>query len=98
MSPNYTIGVSRRATRRDIEERTESAIEAIDDHNFEALLAFAEHLLEEGLLGCGLEELTLDMTVKQLVTEYAATADGKAEVKAWARGLAEEQCEHGIAA
>ena len=95
---DYTIGVSRRATHRDIEERTEAAIEAIDDHNPEALLAFAEHLLEEGLLGMGIEEMTLDMTVKQLVTEYAATTDGQAEVRAWARELAEEQCEHGIAA
>ncbi len=95
---DYAIGVSRRATHRDITERTEAAIEAIEEHSPEALTAFAEHLLEEGLLGMGIEELTLDMTVKQLVTEYAATTDGKAEVRAWARGLAEEQCEHGIAA
>lgn len=95
---DHAIGVSRRATHRDITQRTEAAIEAVTDNNPEALLAFAEHLLEEGLLGYGLEELTLDMTVKQLVIEYAATTDGKAEVRAWARGLAEEQCEQGIAA
>jgi len=98
MSTDYTVGVLRRATHRDIEQRTELAIEAIEERNEDALLAFAEHLLEEGLLGCGLEELTLDMTVKQLVSEYAATTDGQAEVMAWARELSEEQCEHGIAA
>lgn len=95
---NYHIGVSRPATHRDIEQRTEAAIEAIDDRNPEALLSLAEHLIEQGLLASGIEELTLECSVKDMVIAYAETTDGKAEVRAWAKGLAEAQCEDGIAA
>ncbi|MCL7941183.1 hypothetical protein M8009_12895 [Halomonas sp. ATCH28] len=95
---SYTIGMSRPATRRDITERAEAAIEAVEERNPEALLAFAEHAIDEGLLGYGIEELSLGLTVEQLVRQYASTTDGKAEVRAWARQLAEAQCEDGIAA
>lgn len=76
----------------------QSLYDAVLDGDNDAQLAFAEHLIEEGLLGCGIEELTLGLTVGHLVEQYAATKDGTAELKAWARGLAEEQCEEGLAA
>jgi len=94
----YHIGVQRPATRRDIEQRIELAVEAIEEHNPDALLAFAEHLIEEGLLGCGIEEVDLSLSVEQLVKQYAATTDGRAEAKAWAQQLAEHQAQDGFAA
>ena len=94
----YHIGVLRPATHRDIQQRTELAIEAIEERNEDALLSFAEHLIDQGLLASGVEELTLATTVQDMVTAYAATKDGQREVRAWAKGLAEEQCEDGIAA
>ena len=90
------VGLRRPTNELDIRRRTEHIIEGVTDHNDQALHSFAEHLIEEGLLGCGLEELTLGKTVRQLVIEYLATRDGKAEMKAWARGLAEEQLEEGV--
>jgi len=82
----------RPATPSDIERRTERAIEAVEDGNENALLAFAEHLAEEGELG-NVADLGLDMTVRQLVERQITTRDGRAALKAWARGLAEEQIE-----
>ena len=94
----YHIGVLRPATHRDIEQRTELAIEAIEERNEDAMLAFAEHLIDQGLLAAGVEELTLTTTVQDMVAAYATTNDGRREVRAWARQLAEDQCEDGIAA
>lgn len=95
---DYRVGVLRRATHRDIQQRTELAIEAIEERNEDAMLAFAEHLIDQGLLAAGVEELTLATTVQQMVIAYASTKDGQREVGAWARQLAEDQCEGGIAA
>lgn len=95
---SYRVGVLRRDTHRDIQQRTELAIEAIEERNEDALLSFAEHLIDQGLLASGVEELTLATTVQGMVTAYAETPDGKREVRAWARQLAEDQCEGGIAA
>ncbi len=98
MSIDYTVGVHRRATGRDIEKHTEASVEAVEGRNPEAQLAFAEHLIDQGLLGYGLEELTLELSLREMVARYAETKDGQAELRAWAQALAEEQLEAGIAA
>lgn len=95
---DYRVGVLRPATHRDIEQRTELAIEAIEERSEDAMLAFAEHLIDQGLLASGVEELTLETSIKDMVIAYASTNDGRREVRAWARQLAEGQCEGGIAA
>ncbi len=82
----------RPATPADIDERAKRAIESVEDGNSDALLSFAEHLAEEGELG-NVANISLDMTVGQLVEKQITTRDGMAELKAWARGLAEEQIE-----
>ncbi|WP_299231655.1 hypothetical protein [uncultured Halomonas sp.] len=95
---SYTIGVQRRATQRDIEKLTELAVEAIEERNEDALLSFAEHLIDQGLLASGVDELSLETSVKEMVIAYTETRDGNFEVNRWAAELAREQCENGLAA
>ncbi|MAX33701.1 MAG: hypothetical protein CME72_11635 [Halomonadaceae bacterium] len=70
--------------------RAQRAYDAVQDGNSDAVQSFAEHLAEEGLLGAGSAELPIELTVGHLVERYIQTADGIAELKAWAMAVAEE--------
>ncbi|MDR5867967.1 hypothetical protein [Halomonas koreensis] len=76
--------------RRALSPAAQRHYDAVMDGDNDAQLAFAEHLIEEGLLGCGIEELRLGLTVGHLVERYAATKDGTAELKAWSIAVADE--------
>lgn len=76
--------------RHALTSRAERAVDAVLDGNPDAVLSFAEHLIEEGLLGCGVEEFSLALTVAQMTERYTRTTDGTAELKAWAMAVADE--------
>lgn len=93
---SYRIGLIRRPHPWDISGRTKAIEVAVDEGNTDALLSFAEYLAEEGELG-DVAELSLEMTVRQLVELQITNASGRASLRTWARMLAEEQCAEGIA-
>lgn len=93
---NMAINIPTRGKPIDVDRRAAEIVEAVHDSNPEALLSFATHVRDEGLLGCWYDELTLGTTVAHLVERYIATDDGRAELKAWARQVAEDQFEEAL--
>lgn len=93
---NMAINIPTRGQPFDVAKRATEIVEAIDDGNPDALLSFAEHVRDEGLLGSWYDTLTLGTTVTQMVEHYITTDDGRAELKAWARQVAEDQLEEAL--
>ncbi|QHC50447.1 hypothetical protein EKK97_13845 [Billgrantia tianxiuensis] len=60
------------------------------------MLSFATHVRDEGLLGCWYDNLSLGTTVAHLIERYIQTDDGRAELRAWATQVAEDQFEEAI--
>lgn len=82
MSIDYRYPLSPR------EQRAYDAVEAGDP---EAVTDFAEHLVEEGLLGAGIADIDINLTVGHMVERYIQTTDGVAELKAWAIAVVDER-------
>lgn len=80
----------------DVSARAAEIVEAVDDGNPDALLSFATHVRDEGLLGCWYDDLTLGTTVAQMIERYIQTDDGRAELRAWAKQVAEDQLEEAL--
>lgn len=81
----------------EIHRRAQTIIEAVDECLPDVLLPFATHVRDEGLLGSWYDELTLGTTVAHLIEHYITTDDGRAELKAWAKQVAEDQHEEELA-
>lgn len=80
----------------DVDRRAAELIEAVDECIPEAMIGFAIHVRDEGLLGCWYDNLTLGTTVAHLIEAYVQTDDGRAELKAWAKQVAEDQHEEAV--
>lgn len=76
--------------RHALSPRAQRPYDAVQDGNPDAIAGFAEHLVEEGLLGAGAGEMTLDLSVAQMVERYIQSRAGIAELKAWAMAVADE--------
>ncbi|WP_043530421.1 hypothetical protein [Litchfieldella xinjiangensis] len=93
---NMTLPLIVRGRPFDTTQRTKEIIEAVDDGNADAKLSFAEHVRDEGLLGTWYDNLALTTTIAQLIEHYLTTDDGRAELRAWAQQVAEDQYEAAI--
>lgn len=93
---NAILNIPVRGKPFDVGQRAAEIVEAVEECNPDAMLSFAEHIRDEGLLGCWYEDLTLGTTVAHLIERYVETDDGRAELKAWAKQVAEDQFEEAI--
>ncbi len=93
---NLAINIPTRGRPFDVAARAAEIVQAVDDCNSDAMLSFAEHIRDEGLLGCWYDDLALGTTVAQMIERYIQTDDGRAELKAWARQVAEDQFEEAM--
>lgn len=93
---NMILNIPTRGRPFDVSERAAEIVQAVDDGNADAMLSFAEHVRDEGLLGGWYESLTLGATVAQMIEHFVTTDDGRAELKAWAKQVAEDQLEEAL--
>lgn len=88
-----SIKLNRPARYAGTHELAEGYIERFGEQDEEMVEDFAEWLAQHGKLGACTLGITLDMTVRQLVERYVATALGREALKDWAQELAEAELE-----
>ncbi|QJQ93946.1 MULTISPECIES: hypothetical protein [Halomonadaceae] len=93
---NMIVNIPTRGHPFDVSQRAAEIVQAVEECNPDALLSFAEHVRDEGLLGCWYDKLTLGTTIAHLIEHYITTDDGRAELKAWAKQVAEDQYEEAV--
>lgn len=93
---NMILNIPIRGRPLDTSQRAAEIVQAVEDCSPDAMLSFAEHVRDEGLLGSWYDDITLGTTVAQMIERYVQTDDGRAELKAWARQVAEDQFEEAI--
>ena len=76
--------------KRVLSHREQRAYDAVEEGSLDAVTDFAQHLVEEGLLGAGCDEISINLTVGQMVERYIQTRDGTAELKAWAVAVTDD--------